>query len=86
MVFGSIRVGKYIFFGGSDAVEDEGTGLCQNSPVAHLGMNIIRHKQIYGVDNWLEIWFFRPDKLMKSLYNAVLIEFLDVTSTRYISL
>ena len=85
MCVSSIGFGKYIFLRWIYAVEDEGTGLCQNSPVAHLGVNIIWHEQIYRVDNWQEIWFFRPDKLMKSFYNAVFIEFLDVSIIRYIS-
>ena len=37
------------------AIEDEGTGLCQDSPIAHFGMNIIWLKQIYWVDNWQKI-------------------------------
>ena len=80
------QVWKKHRLGRINAVEDEGAGLRQNSPVAHLGMNIIWHKQIYGVHNWLEIWFFSPDKLKKSFYNAVFIEFLDITGARYISL
>ena len=38
------RVWKIHFLRWIYAVEDEGTGLCQNSPVAHFGLNIIRLK------------------------------------------
>ena len=79
------RIWDIKLLGCIDAVENEGTGLRENSPVAHLGMNVVWLKQIDGVDDWQEIWFFGLDKLMKSFYNAALIEFPDVSIIRYVS-